>query len=64
MAKKQFKYILAETKPDDPAGRPYKGKSLQMLLSEGKWDIVTIQQYSMHSTIPLLTCPTPGSCMR
>jgi len=41
---------LAETKPDDPAGKAYKGKSLQMILSEGKWDIVTIQQYSMHST--------------
>lgn len=41
---------LSETKPDNPAGRPYKGKSLRMLLSERKWDIVTIQQYSRHSS--------------
>ncbi len=41
---------LVEIKPGDPAGKPYKGKSLQMLLSERKWDVVTIQQYSRHST--------------
>lgn len=36
----------------DPKGKPYKGKSLKMLLSEGTWDIVTLQQYSMHSADP------------
>lgn len=41
---------LAEMQPDAPTGKPYKGKSLQMLLREQKWDIITIQQYSMHST--------------
>lgn len=35
---------------NDPAGKPYNGKSLRMLLSEGTWDIVTIQQYSMNSS--------------
>ncbi len=40
---------LAEANPDDPKGRAYKGKSLRMLLSEGTWDVVTMQQYSYHS---------------
>jgi hypothetical protein len=40
---------LSETNPDDPKGKPYNGKSLRMLLSQGKWDVVTLQQYSMHS---------------
>lgn len=40
---------LAETDPANPAGRPYKDKSLRMLLSEGRWDVVTIQQNSMNS---------------
>ena len=35
--------------PSDPKGRPYNGKSLRMLLSEGKWDVVTLQQYSLLS---------------
>jgi hypothetical protein len=35
-----------------PKGKPYKGKSLKELLSEGKWDIVTLQQYSMLSADP------------
>ncbi|WP_431291916.1 DUF4886 domain-containing protein [Pedobacter sp. P26] len=39
----------AEADPDDPKGKPYSGKSLKMLLSQGKWDIVTIQQYSFLS---------------
>lgn len=39
----------AEKNPDDPKGKPYNGKSLRMLLSEGKWDVVTIQQNSMNS---------------
>lgn len=42
----------AEADSLDPKGRPYHGKSLRMLLSEGTWHIVTIQQYSMHSTDP------------
>lgn len=41
-----------EADPEDPKGRQYKGKSLKMLLSEGKWDYVTIQQNSMNSTDP------------
>ncbi|MEL7586221.1 MAG: DUF4886 domain-containing protein [Prolixibacteraceae bacterium] len=43
---------LAENNPDDPKGRAYKGKSLRMLLSEGKWDVVTLQQNSMNSGDP------------
>lgn len=39
----------AEANPDDPKGKQYKGRSLRMLLSDGKWDIVTIQQNSMNS---------------
>jgi hypothetical protein len=39
----------AEANPEDPKGKPYKGKSLRMLLSEGTWDVVTIQQYSYLS---------------
>lgn len=39
-----------EANPRDPKGRQYKGKSLKMLLSEGNWDYVTIQQNSMNST--------------
>lgn len=40
---------LAEANPNDPKGKPYNGKSLRMLLSEGVWDVVTLQQYSMLS---------------
>jgi hypothetical protein len=39
----------AEANPEDEKGKPYKGKSLKMLLSEGTWDVVTLQQYSMLS---------------
>ena len=39
----------AEKDPQDPKGKAYKGKSLRELLSEGKWDVVTIQQNSMNS---------------
>ncbi|GAB4020029.1 DUF4886 domain-containing protein [Spirosoma koreense] len=39
----------AEQNPDDPKGKPYAGKSLKMLLSEGVWDVVTIQQASILS---------------
>lgn len=38
-----------EANPDDAAGKPYKGKSLKMLLAEGEWDVITIQQNSMNS---------------
>ena len=42
---------LYEKDPDNPAGRPYKGKkSLRMLLTEGTWDVVTMQQYSFFSS--------------
>ncbi|MEZ4903863.1 MAG: DUF4886 domain-containing protein [Spirosomataceae bacterium] len=40
----------AEANPEDEKGKPYKGKSLKMLLSEGIWDVVTLQQYSKIST--------------
>lgn len=39
----------AEANPNDSAGKAYKGKSLRMLLSEGEWDVVTMQQYSLLS---------------
>ncbi|MGM9506357.1 DUF4886 domain-containing protein [Larkinella sp. GY13] len=39
----------AEANPDDPKGKAYNGKSLKMLLAEGVWDVVTLQQYSMLS---------------
>ncbi|GAB3913935.1 DUF4886 domain-containing protein [Larkinella knui] len=39
----------AEANPEDPKGKAYNGKSLKMLLSEGTWDVVTLQQYSMLS---------------
>jgi len=40
----------AEANSHDPQGKPYKGKSLRMLLSEGVWDVITIQQNSLAST--------------
>ncbi len=39
-----------EANPQDPKGRQYAGKSLKMLLSEGEWDVVTIQQNSLNTT--------------
>ncbi len=39
-----------EANPNDSAGKAYGGKSLKMLLSNGKWDVVTIQQYSRFSS--------------
>ncbi len=42
----------AEADSLDPKGKPYKGKSLKALLSEGTWDIITLQQYSMLSGDP------------
>jgi hypothetical protein len=40
---------LAEKDPNDPNGKPYKGKSLRTVLSEAHWTVVTLQQYSLHS---------------
>lgn len=40
---------LAEKDPNDPNGKPYKGKSLRTVLSEAGWTVVTLQQYSLHS---------------
>lgn len=42
----------AEKDSTDPAGKAYAGKSLRQLLSNGTWDIVTIQQYSLLSGDP------------
>lgn len=37
--------------PDDPKAHIYKeGKSLAELLNGEKWDVITLQQYSKHST--------------
>jgi len=41
--------MAAEADPSAEAGRPYDGKSLRTLLSEGTWDVVTIQQASILS---------------
>lgn len=45
-----------EENPEDPMGKPYKagGKklSLKEMLQSDKWDVVTIQQYSMYSFKP------------
>jgi hypothetical protein len=46
-----WSYVEAnEANADDPKGKPYKGKSLRELLSDGTFDIVTIQQYSLLSS--------------
>jgi hypothetical protein len=36
--------------PNDEKGKIYGGKSLKELMGDTKWDIVTIQQYSMYSS--------------
>jgi len=41
--------VANDADPNDPKGKPYNGKSLRELLSDGKWNIVTIQQYSLLS---------------
>lgn len=42
-----------EADPNDPAGRPYPGKrSLKELLTQERWDFVTIQQASPKSFRP------------
>jgi hypothetical protein len=38
--------------PADPAGRIYGGKSLAKHLGASGWDVITIQQYSLHSPNP------------
>jgi hypothetical protein len=34
--------------PEDPKGKIYSGKSLRQNLGTDAWDIITIQQYSLH----------------
>lgn len=36
--------------PGDPKARIYGGKSLAECLGEGSWDVITFQQYSLHSS--------------
>lgn len=38
-----------QANPDDPKGKLYGGKSLGELLESEKWDVVTMQQYSLLS---------------
>jgi hypothetical protein len=35
--------------PQDPKGKIYGGKSLFENISRGNWDVITVQQYSLHS---------------
>ena len=43
-------YVEAyEANHNDPKGKPYNGQSLKMLLSDGRWDVVSIQQFSYLS---------------
>lgn len=49
--KQHWSYVEAnEANAEDPKGRPYNGKSLRELVSAGTWDIITMQQYSAHSS--------------
>lgn len=41
---------LSEAEPNNPKSKIYDGKSLKELLGVGVWDVVTIQQYSFHSS--------------
>jgi hypothetical protein len=36
--------------PKDPKGKIYGGKSLHEHISVGEWDVITMQQYSLHSS--------------
>jgi hypothetical protein len=36
--------------PADPKGKIYSDKSLRENLGTGPWDVITVQQYSLHST--------------
>ena len=48
--KRHWDYAQAFDKdPNDPQGKQYSGKSLRTLLSNGKWDVITLQQYSRES---------------
>ena len=38
--------------PQDPKAKIYGGKSLQDHLGQGPWDVITMQQYSLHSSDP------------
>ncbi|MBI5688720.1 MAG: DUF4886 domain-containing protein [Verrucomicrobia bacterium] len=38
--------------PADPKGKIYAGKSLRENLGTGPWEVITIQQYSLHSSDP------------
>ena len=38
------------TNPDDPKAKIYGNKSLHEQLGTGPWDVITVQQYSLHST--------------
>jgi len=38
-----------EANTDDPEGKPYSQKSLKQMLQSDKWDIVTVQQFSLHA---------------
>ncbi|MES2694351.1 MAG: DUF4886 domain-containing protein, partial [Verrucomicrobiota bacterium] len=38
--------------PDDPKAKIYSGKSLHEHMGTKTWDVITIQQYSLHSTDP------------
>lgn len=38
------------TNPEDPKAKIYSGKSLRDQLGTGAWDVITIQQYSQHSS--------------
>jgi hypothetical protein len=49
--KQHWSYVEAnEANPEDPKGKPYSGKSLREKLAVDKWDVVTIQQYSLYSS--------------
>lgn len=41
--------VANDADPNDKKGKPYNGKSLRELLSNGDWDVVSIQQYSLLS---------------
>ena len=43
---------IAESNPDNPKGKPYRGKSLKMLLMMGEYDFISLQQVSTQSAYP------------
>ncbi|MFW6256011.1 MAG: DUF4886 domain-containing protein [Candidatus Sumerlaeota bacterium] len=48
---RHWRHVAAyEANPEDPQGSPYRGKSLNEILHEQDWDIITIQQVSMQSS--------------